>query len=528
MPKKARIIEGFVPEKSNQPRPTLDGAGDLIVKKKSKIYKDLSMSEPSTDITSDLNASLAELPGYDILSDDDLAGTSRTNKKALKKKSHKVEKKKRKPLRIFLIILTILIVLATAGFFALKYIWPEDTIGGNFWDIFSQKKLQEDENGRSNILLFGTEPEDYDGANLTDTILILSLNQTDKTAFMISLPRDLYVEHSNCPAFGTTSGRINEVYACIIESDSGTEETAAGALRSKAGSILGLDIQYFAHLNWAGFEQIIDAVGGVDVTIESSDPRGIYDVNTGLKLANGPVHLNGADALTLARARGSDGGYGLETSNFAREIHQQKIIQGVVSRIASGGVMSNPAKALELVNALGDNLITNFQASEVQALVDIARSVDTGSIISLPLLDYNNGIKLVTADTINGASVVVPTAGRFNYSEIQAYIKKSISADPVIREAAKIDVLKATNQPGLAQREADKLKTKNFTIGFIGNAPDGQYGAVEIYQISPNKTGTARALTDLFGVELKNVVPGGVDTNDVDFIIIIGQIPDGL
>lgn len=525
MKKKASNVDGFIVRSPKVNRPTLDKAGkEIRTTVQADIKEDLSVD--SNEFTDDLNSSLIELPGYDEIEDSDLIEEPAMSDKKLKKALKKAKKQKnnskgnKKPLKIFLIILGAIGLIALAVFLVMKYLWPEETIDGNWWEVFQHERLQADENGRSNILIFGTEPEGYDGADLTDSIMLLSINQDDGSAYTVSLPRDLYIKYDSCPNLGLTAGKLNATYVCLVEDDYSNETVAAGALQSKVGEVLGLDVQYFAHLNWAGFEQMIDAVGGVDVVIESSNPNGIYDVNTGLRLANGEVHLDGATALKLARARGSDGGYGLETSNFAREIHQQKIVKALAEKVVSGGVISNPSQALDLLNSLGDNIRTNFKSSEIQSLVDLSDVFSNGSMISLPLLDLEKDIRLVKTDMINGASVVVPTAGTFDYSVIHEYIKKEMSADPVVREKAVIDVLNGSGIVGLASEKAETLSDEGYNIGQVTNAPTGEYEAIEVYQLT-EKSATAQSLKDYFGVDIKTTLPFEYNTT-ADFVIVVG------
>jgi LCP family protein required for cell wall assembly len=490
-----------------------------------------AISQSAEAPADDLTATLAELPGYDNLNSGELLEgepmTDKQKQKALKKAARPINgKKAKKPKNKKKIALSILlVVLALIGIIygLLQWLWPEQTLNGNWWDLFGHQRLKEDENGRSNILVFGTAPNDYDGPLLADTILVLSVNQNDKTAYMVSLPRDLWVQH-DCPnpTLNTTAGRLNETYRCVANEDESNEVEASDEFRRKAGEITGLDIQYYVHLSWQGVEDAVNALGGVDITIESSDPRGIYDVNTGIKFANGEqVHMDGYTALQFARARGSDGGYGLEGSNFSRELHQQQIIKAIQTKTIDGGALSDPATVINLIQTLGNNVRTNFESGEVRTLSDLAKDTNADNIVSLPLLDADKGINLVTTTTINSASVVVPVAGTFDYSEIQEYIKINTSSDPVIRENALIDVLNGSETEGLAGRKAAELEAKNYRIGNIGNAMTTDYQATQIYQLSTDKPATAKALQELLGGTISSTLPYSYNT-DADFVIIFG------
>ena len=140
--------------------------------------------------------------------------------------------------------------------------------------IFTNKaRLAEDKNGRTNILIFGTSgysmsENAWDGAMLTDSIMLVSIDQDKNNAYMISLPRDLYVKYK-CPALGRTSGKLNEVFYCAYTKNK-DEKAGAQALMGKVSEILGLNVHYYMHADWTALVQSVNAVGGVDVKIEST------------------------------------------------------------------------------------------------------------------------------------------------------------------------------------------------------------------------------------------------------------------
>ena len=400
---------------------------------------------------------------------------------------------------------------------------------GNPLDIITTKtRLAEDDNGRTNILIFGTsgytmDEDAWDGAMLTDSIMVVSLDQDNNDAYMMSLPRDLYVRN-NCPALGKTSGKLNEVFYCAYTTDK-DEVAGAEALMAKSGEILGLDIQYYIHADWTALVQAIDAVGGVDVTIESDDPRGIYDSSTGIKYANGEVaHLDGEKALALARARNHNyGDYGLSGGNYDREKNQQKILAAFQQKAMSAGTLLNPVAVNNLIDSLGNNLITSFETGHVQTLIDIASNLQADHIKQLPFVGRDDGgPNLITTYAPNGTYLgEAPVAGVYDYSEIQAYVAQNLSSDPVVVEGATIDVLNGSDQAGLATKKAEELEDDNYTIGSIDNAPASTTESVTIYQLNSDMTNTATALKDKYGVELIQGELTGYYTT-ADFVIVFG------
>lgn len=454
------------------------------------------------------------------------------------KKPKKPTSRRRKIVKRVLLILGIILLLA-GGWMAYRVMVAGGNIfQGNIFDLIQSKPLRQDANGRSNILVFGTADDSeggtHEGGNLTDSIMVLSVNQTTNEAFMVSLPRDLYVQHDPvCPILGTNAGKLNETYFC--HSRDGEDETAGAAgLQEMAGTILGIDIHYYVHVNFSVVVDAVDAVGGVEVTIESNPAgMGILDRNFDwvcnyecyyVRYDDGEIaNLDGEHALALARARNAQGGYGLAAGNFDREQNQQKIMKALLDKSVSAGTLANPARVLGLVEAMGDNLRTNFEAAEIRTLMRIGGEIEQSNIASLPLTDSDEGIDLVRNSNIGGASVVVPSAGLHVYTDIHTYIRLHSSNDPMVREQARIAVYNGGTVAGAAQIQADALSEQGIHVTAIGNAPEGNYGSVQIYRVNPDKPATEQALARLLGATVHASVPPFPVPAEVDFVVVVGN-----
>lgn len=461
---------------------------------------------------------------------------SRRQKRQLRRDGARQKSKKRRIIKwVAIAIATIIVgIIAYTGIIAL--ITTNKVFDGGIFGLTQKQALKEDANGRSNFLIFGTAEDDeggaHGGANLTDSLMVMSVNQKTKDVFMVSIPRDLWVEFGAVCLSGY-QGKVNEVYSCY--SNDGEDEAAGAAgLQKKIGSILGLDIQYYVHLNFTAVVELVDAVGGVDVTIESNpEGMGILDRNFDwkcgyrcyyVKYEDGErAHLDGEHALALSRARNAAGGYGLAAGNFDREKNQQKIIKALREKALSAGTLTNLGKVTSIMNALGNNLRTNIDTKEIQTLMSIASETSDNAIASLTLVDEED--PLVTTCRVDAASAVCPTAGRYSYTAIQAYIKKNSVNNPVTKEGAKIVVLNGTGTTGVAQTEADALTAKGYTISSYANAPDGTYEAVEIYKIGEGNTATTEALKTRYSVStIKTSAPPLAVDDDVSFVIVIGKV----
>ena len=486
---------------------------------------------PEDKLLSDIEDSLSQIGDLDLADEVPAHPTRRRQRQMpdqpkLKPKRHLSKGKIIK--RIVIIIIVVL--LGIAGYLGVKALLASGKIfKGNPLAIFTNKaRLAEDKNGRTNILIFGTSgysmsENAWDGAMLTDSIMLVSIDQDKNNAYMISLPRDLYVKYK-CPALGRTSGKLNEVFYCAYTKNK-DEKAGAQALMSKVGEILGLNVHYYMHADWTALVQSVNAVGGVDVKIESTDRRGIYDSGTKLRFANGEIaHLDGEKALALARARNHNpGDYGLAGSNYDREKNQQKILAALQQKALAVGTILNPTSVNGLINSMGDNLISSFDTSHVQTLIGVASKLKLAEIKQLPFVGRQDGGEDLIQSYSSGGAYVgeVPVAGVFDYSVIQAYIAKNLSKNPVVREGAVIDVLNGSGQEGLAAGKAAGLKTDGYTVGVISNAPTLATPAVTIYQLNSAMTKTAEALKHKYNVEPVQGGLAGYHTKS-DFVIVYG------
>lgn len=455
-----------------------------------------------------------------------------------KKRARGLSSATRRKLIKRIIIAILVILLAIGAWIAVRAVIASSSVfKGDLFGLVQSAPLKADENGRSNILIFGTSEDDpeHEGALLTDSIMVLSINQTKKDAFMVSIPRDLWVKFGVACNSGY-EGKINELYNCFSNGGESPEE-GAKALADEVGSVLGLSVQYHAHLNYTVVRQAVDAVGGVDVEVMGNGPvpagvkpGSILDRNFDwkcnyqcyyVKYEPGTHHMDGEHALAFMRARNAQGGYGLANSNFDREKNQQKVMVALRNKALSAGTLANPGKVTGLLDALGDNLRTNFETKEIRTLMSLGTDIKPEAIKSIALDDEKDPQMAVGA--VGGASVVRPVLGLYDYSGVARYIQKQFSADPVVLEGASVVVLNGSGVPGAAKTAADKLEAMGFTITGIDNAPADDYQRREVYQRSDTAMpGTRKKLTGLYGQPKMGVDRFGVDAS-VDFVIVVGQ-----
>jgi len=405
---------------------------------------------------------------------------------------------------------------------------------GNILGIFKTTKLKGEDSGRVTILLAGNSADDpgHDGANLTDSILLISVDTIHNNGYILSIPRDLWVDYgTNDCEFGN-AGKINAVYECgqdINFSQPGLPNGGMGLLEKDIDQDFGVTINYYALIDYSALREAVNAVGGIDFTVNSPDPRGIYDPSIDystkgplVKLSNGTHVLNGQQALDLARARGDAyGAYGYPQADFTRTQNQRQMLLALKDKALSLSVLSNPAKITSLFDAVGNNVKTDFHTNEVRRLYDLSKQIKDSNIQSVGLADSN--VNLVTTGTIDNVSAVMPRAGIGNYSQIQAYIKRLTSNDPVAKEGATAVVLNGSGVSGLAHQESTTLAGKGISVKATANSSTPQASTVVI-DLNPKLTATKTYLQQTFHVTALTSASAYPDAQgyQADFIIILG------
>jgi anionic cell wall polymer biosynthesis LytR-Cps2A-Psr (LCP) family protein len=500
---------------------------------------------------SDLEESLRQI-------DDESLQDGGKKSRRQRRRDRKAGKKKSKTRRIIKWVMIVLLValLALVGYFVIKGLNASgNVLQGSIFDLIQNEPLKQDKNGRSNFLILGTSEDDpgHDAGYLTDSILILSVDQNNKNAYTFSIPRDLYVEYGQACASGYR-GKVNVYFSCVSDGkDATAEQERLTKTQAFIGNIVGMDIQYGVHVNYTVMRDVVNAIGGkITVNIEGdsgsgqSPNIGIMDANfdwkCGATLSKrkvncppdghfidyqpGPQVLDAEHALYLAQARGDAANVGLAQSNFDRERNQQKIMIAIRDKALTAGTLTNLGAVSSLLDALGNNLRTNVQTKEVRTLMDLGQKIKSGDIKSIDL--YSRDDPMFTTGTLPGAgSSVYPKAGVGDYTELQSYIQKQLTSNPLVREGANITVLNGSGVVGAGQTVADTLTAKEFIVDEVANAPAGAYAPIEIYQVGDgkNKTATAAKLKEIYNVTIKTTAPPVSVTGDTDFVIIVGKPP---
>ena len=364
-----------------------------------------------------------------------------------KKQTTKKSDKNKVPLwaKIVMIALSVILVLIITAITLMYMLLSHSTavFKGNPMDILISSELKKDENGQTNFLIFGNseDAKGHGGQELTDSIMVASINQENKSAKIFSVPRDLWVNYSvpgSEPMSCTVGsrGKINATYLCALEeyrntmNGSSAKEAASLYFAKKISEVTGLSMHYYVAADWGAVKMIVDKIGGIDVDVYADDEDGIHDSCQNIDLKKGMYYnMNGDLAMKLARARNAacaPGDYGLSRSNFDREINQQRIMNAIKKKVSSIGILMNPGRVMSIIDGLGDNIRTNIVMSEVRTLIDFGTKLE-GGIQPIPTIDQ------FSTGRIGLSSVVIPAGtstysedSLYNYTNFQKYLRNQI------------------------------------------------------------------------------------------------------
>jgi LCP family protein required for cell wall assembly len=346
----------------------------------------------------------------------------------------------------------------------------------------ASQPVAEPEDNRLNVLILGIGGDGHDGSQLTDTILLASVDIKEKRVAMLSFPRDLAY-----PLGGGTFEKINAVNAYAEQDHPGE-----GAIRTADAfeKLLEEKIDHVIRIDFRGFTKFIDALDGIDVNVERSfvDPQ--YPTSddkwTTVSFKKGVQHMSGQTALVFARSRhGSNG----EGSDFARSRRQQLVIMAVREKLLSLGTLGNPQKLANLYSAIASHVQTNLSPWELLKLAPLATDISRDRMTTRVLTDAPDG-ELVAAN-VNGAFMLFPK--KPDWSEIRSIVdepfatKEELIAKTRPSEMIRLEIKNGTTRTGFAAQVAGALEKNGYEIVSFGNALRRGYERSVIFDLTGGK-----------------------------------------
>ncbi len=314
-------------------------------------------------------------------------------------------------------------------------------------------KLKQANPSKINILILGIGGGSHDGPNLTDTIILAHIDESQNRVTLASIPRDLWI-----PDLNGRVKKINEAY------NQGEIKRKGGGLRlaeKVVSKVTGQTVDYAIRVDFSGFVKAVDIVGGLDIYVENNFDDYEYPIsgkeddkcgNTDediqaftatvsaevdlqekfscrykhLHFDKGLNHMDGETALEYVRSRHA---LGVESGDFARSKRQQKVISAFKDTVFSAQTLINPAKVVNLYNVIKDSLDTDIIPDEFDDFIRLAQKMHGAKIVNAAIdtgdpINQRPGLlsEVPISAEYDYLSVLIPRVGNGDFSEIQKYL----------------------------------------------------------------------------------------------------------
>lgn len=384
-----------------------------------------------------------------------------------------------------------------------------------------------DEDGAVDILLVGTDSRtDAHGnplsqreldalrageevANNTDTIILIRVPNDGRSATALSIPRDTYVE---VPDIGMS--KINAAYGATKETtrlelvESGTDDAKAETDSTKAGrealiesvaDLTGVTVDHYVEVGLLGFVLLTDAVGGVDVCLNSA----VDEPLSGARFDAGTQTLEGADALSFVRQR-----HDLPRGDLDRIVRQQVFMASLAQKVLSAKTLSNPSKVSQLTAAVQRSVVLDSDwdimdlATQLQGLAggDVTFSTIPVEDINA-MTDYGESVVQVDPDEVRDfVAGLIGRAPDDRRSEDDA----STSAKPapdIDPSTVTVDVTNAGDVAGLASVVSAELSSEGYLEGEVGNYTGATVRSSVVYGADADSDETLAVAAALGGLD---------------------------
>jgi len=273
---------------------------------------------------------------------------------------------------------------------------------------------------RVNVLMVGYGGEGHDGAYLADSIQIMSIDPATDTTTTIPIPRDLWIEGV---ASYAQNAKVNEVSSTGFVT--GDLDSAGALMAEVLSEVTGLAIDHWLSIDFTGFREMVDAVGGVTVDNPvafeyTHNPvqfrAGNFDAGG---FAAGEIQLDGAQALAYSRARYTS--VVAESTDFARSVRQARIMGALRTKVGEGGIGSI-LPGLGLMDAMEGRVRTDLSVIDLYLL--------SSHLSSDRRIELSEGPVLTATTNTDGQYILIPTGwtGPGSYGGIQAYLSTELAA----------------------------------------------------------------------------------------------------
>jgi LCP family protein required for cell wall assembly len=337
-----------------------------------------------------------------------------------------------------------------------------------------------------------------DGGYNTNTLILAHVSADDRvTAF--SIPRDDWVSFSGVPgynhikikeAYGLTKQYVEQKLIDKGVSDQKELETrgreAGRAATLKAvRNLTGVPIDYFAEVNLAGFYDLTQSLGGVEVCLKHA----VYDSYSGADFPAGRQTLDAEQALAFVRQR-----HGLENGDLDRTHRQQAFLSSVMRQLQNSGTFTNIGKLKSLMSVARKDVVLSSGWDEDQFRRMGALAGSGIQYRTLPVVRYDN-INDQDVNIIDPAAIKAEVAAAFGDSSPATTTTSAVPSPSTV-----VDVVNASSVSGLATKVARTLKKDGYTTGAIRDRVRGEPTATTI-EYAPGAETDARSVASLLGID---------------------------
>lgn len=370
--------------------------------------------------------------------------------------------------------------------------------------------LKKDAYGHTNFLILGTGNKNHEGADLTDTIMVASLDDERKLVSMVSIPRDLFIKDTQ---FGNE--KINQIYYTAKKKFANSTQ-GLDAMKQEIEKFTGVPIHYWIKIDFDGFKDLIDAIGGIDVVVKKPIvdpfyPRGETKGYETFSISAGPQHLDGETALKYARSRKT-------TSDFDRADRQQQVINAIKEKATKTETLLSQEKISNILSTLKENIDTNISVKELLTLGSMAPDYKTDQIQHRLLHNDPSrcgGFLYNPPEALYYGMYVLIPADKMDL--VHKYMDLSLNMPQIGAENSKIQILNGTKRAGAAIETKQILRRFCFDVTNSGNAINKNFTQTTYYyQQKLDKNGKPTNSKPQALDFLEKIIPGKESTDVPD------------
>ncbi|GAB4510369.1 MAG: hypothetical protein OHK0046_07060 [Anaerolineae bacterium] len=368
------------------------------------------------------------------------------------------------------------------------------------------------------LLLAGDDELTNDGFARTDTMIVVSINRDTNTVSMLSFPRDLFVY---IPFGNGLMERMNIAYS--YGEVNGFPGGGFGLLRQTILYNFGINVHYFARVNFGGFTEVINTLGGVEIAVdcayqdyqligaelpegvEAVDDEGLYTLGIGY------YTMNGAQALWYARTRKT-------SDDFDRGRRQQQLLRAIWRKGISSLDLTNPAQLVRLWDQTTSIVQTDMPLDVFVSLVPIALELDVSRIKSYNMVRTYHTLPWQPPD---GSFVQLPIYDTLR-PLLEDFYRPPTESQLLVRNAS-VTVVNGTENADWDRVAAERLAWEGFEAFAMGAESTAQTDQTILIDHTGQQKGSSRdAIARLLNVRPENIRIEPDANRTADFEVILG------